>query len=289
MGIPAGVMTAMATTAQPLVIPVLNLHSPVADSGGGVPSGDAATAFGPRAVNETYWVQHVPSTATESYNAAFIMGDSPSRPFPGRTGGEIQDSGESGGGLANFPRFLEAWEDIGPDDAAVEAKTKIRGSFIQFKKSIFATAPFEAIDDPTQDNSLFFDPNPVKPDYMAAYGPATNTRPFIYKGGGQKRKAPYYRPPQRLWGYDVGLLSQTPDLFARRFAVPSAGVANEYYREVSRDDEWIRTLLCAAEQTPPAAAGGTPTYSQWAIADSKQRPGYCQQGTPPANNYSDPT
>jgi type II secretory pathway pseudopilin PulG len=279
--IPDGVMTAMTTTAEPLLIPVLNLHSPQ-----GTPNAAPASAFGGNTINENYWVQRVPSTTTENFNAVFIMGDSPSRPFTGRTG---LYSGEGGGGLANFPRFLESWQDAGTDTNASKADTKIRGSFIQFKRSIFATAPFEAIDDPQSDNSLFFDSPTVgaRPDYMLSFNQATSN-PYIYKGGGQLRKAPYYNPPDRLWGYDVGLLKQSPDLFARRFSTPSAGTPNEYFREVGRDDKWIATLLCAAEETPPAASAAAPTYEKWAIADPKQRPSSCQNGTPPPNQYNDP-
>lgn len=276
-GIPNGVMTAMTTTAEPLLIPVLNIHSPQ-----GSPADNAAAAFGGNSINERYWVQHVPSGVTETYNAVLIMGDSPLRPLPGLTG---IDSGEGGGGLANFPRFLEAWQNPGgPDSDATKSSTKIRGSFIQFKRSVFATAPFEAIDNPQQDNSLFFDTptGGTTPAYMANFTDAAS-RPYIYKGGAQFRKAPYYRAPNRYWGYDVGLLSQTPDLFARRFSTPSAGTPNEYYREVGRGDRWIQNLLCAAEQT-----AGT-TYGKWAIADPKQRPSDCQEQTPSPAKYNDPT
>ncbi|MEW6491352.1 MAG: hormogonium polysaccharide biosynthesis protein HpsA [Cyanobacteriota bacterium] len=265
---PTGTITAMTTAAQPLLIPMLNLHSPQGNPGN-APFGNGET------ITQT-WIQRLQPAVTETYNAVLIMGDSPSRPFPGKTG---VDSGESGGGLANFPRFLEAWNG---------SSTKISGGFIQFKNSIFATAPFEAIDDPQSDNSLFFD-SPAfgqRPPYMGDFNAAT-TRPYIYKGGGQRQKAPYYFPPKRLWGYDVGLLSQAPDLFARRFSTPSAGVPNEYYREVSRDDKWVQTLLCAAEKNPPTTQGGQPTYDQWAISDPRQRPSSCQEPTPPAAKYSD--
>jgi hypothetical protein len=263
--LPAGVMTALTTTDQPLVMPVLQLHSPQ-----GTPSANLSTVFDGITVNANYWVQRVPSNTPKEeriYNAVFIMGDSPSRP-----------PGESGGGLPNFPRFLEAWEDTHPtdDNSAPKATNIIQGSFIQFKKSAFATAPFEAIDDPTQDNSLFFD-GATGPLYMAQF----NFTDYRYKGGGQGRKAPYYRPPIREWGYDVGLLSQTPDLFSRRFANPTAGTPNEYFRQVNRDDKWVQTLLCAAQPTAAAGAGGAATY-EWAIADSQQRPASCGTATPGA-------
>lgn len=276
--IPSTFMTAMTKVDQPLLTPVLQLHSPQ-----GAPAANAATAFGGRPITELYWIPHIPQNRTINYNAVFVMGDSPSRPLEENLDNDF-NKGESGGGLPNFPRLLEAWEDAGPEKPSNqpdEAATKIRGSFIQFKKSIFATAPFEHIDDPTKDNSLFFDSvGTGKPDYMTSFGQADLLGSYIYKGGGQLRKAPYYRPPNRQWGYDVGLLSQTPDLFSRRFANPSAGIPNEYYREVGRDDKWIQTLLCAAQKQTGGGAG-----YEWAIPDPKQRPtSVCR----PIGDYSDP-
>jgi hypothetical protein len=94
-------------------------------------------------------------------------------------------------------------------------------------------------------------------------------RKYKYRGGSASQKAPYYRAPERRWGYDVGLLSQTPDLFARRFSSPSAGIPNEYYREVGRDDEWITQLLCAAKPKDPTKPDGD--YER-AISDPKLLP-----------------
>jgi type II secretory pathway pseudopilin PulG len=281
--IPKGAMTAMTTTDQPLVIPVLQLHSPE-----GQPSTALSTAFGTKSINAGKWVQRINGGEKETYNAVLIMGDSPSRPFS-------TDLGESGGGLGNFPRFLEAWESAvsGASDSTTKAQKAtidIKGSFIQFKKSAFATAPFEAVDDPQKDNSLFFDNNNVlKPDYMTGFTDSdagtviTYARPYIYKGGAQFRKAPYYRAGNREWGYDVGLLSQTPDLFARRFANPSVGTPNEYFRQVSRDDAWVARLLCATQPIAASAVGGAPTY-EWAIADPQQRPSLCQAPQPGADD-----
>ena len=259
--LPPNAMTAMTVVDQPALLPILQLHSA---------QGNPTDGFGTATINQDYWVQRVlQSTPKEDrmYNAVFIMGDSPSRPPT-----------ESGGGLPNFPRFLEAWENAGPDDTkGDEAINDIKGSFIQFKKSAFATAPFEAIDDPTKDNSLFFD-TPTsgnRPVYMGGFTEADG-RPYIYKGGGQGRLAPYYRPPQRQWGYDVGLLTQTPDLFSRRFANPTVGTPNQYFRQVNRNDPWIETLLCAAQSTTGGAG------FERAIADPQQRPSNC----PPIADYS---
>jgi hypothetical protein len=188
------------------------------------------------------------------------MGDSPSRPIPGAS------ENEYGGGLPNFPRFLEAWEQSENNAGAVApSPAKISGGLIQFFRSKYASAPFEAINDRTKDTSLFFDASTGgKPDYMQI----VTDQGFVYRGGASGRKAPYYRPPNRQWGYDVGLLKQTPDLFSRRFATPSAGTPNEYYREVGRDDKWVQALLCAGEPN----AGGAFQYS----LDAANRPPNCR-------------
>ncbi|MCC8455958.1 hypothetical protein LMJ43_37465, partial [Streptomyces rochei] len=56
----------------------------------------------------------------------------------------------------------------------------------------------------------------------------------------------YFVPPTREWGFDVGLLSQPPDLFAQKFTIPaSEKKPDEYFREISRDDDWVKSLLCA--------------------------------------------
>jgi hypothetical protein len=75
-------------------------------------------------------------------------------------------------------------------------------------------------------------------------------------------------PPTRQWSYDVGLLFQSPDLFASKLAVTPPEPPDEYLREVGRDDTWVQTLLCAKETSNP------PT--NFAIKDQKQRPDSCQ-------------
>lgn len=258
-------MTAMTTTAQPLLVPVLQLHSPK-----GVPSNNRNTAFesDSRDTPNLRWLQRAQQNT--NYNASLIMGDTPARPYT--TGG-----GENNGGLHNFPRFLENW---------VGRTATIKGSLIQYIKSKYATGPFDAVDlvnQPEADNSLFFD-GPV-PDYISGSNPDLGSNPadpqgYQYTEAAARNKAPFYQPPTRNWGYDVGLLSQTPDLFSRRFAIPSAGTPNEFYREASGDDPWVQGLLCAAEQNN---AG---TY-QWTIRDPAQRPNSCRTGNPGAE-YNDP-
>ncbi len=74
-------------------------------------------------------------------------------------------------------------------------------------------------------------------------------------------------PPTRQWSYDVGLLFQSPDLFASKLAVTPPEPPDEYLREVSRGDTWLQTLLCAKETSNP---------NNFAIRDQKQRPDSCQ-------------
>ncbi|MGB3419713.1 MAG: hormogonium polysaccharide biosynthesis protein HpsA [Dolichospermum sp.] len=73
-------------------------------------------------------------------------------------------------------------------------------------------------------------------------------------------------PPTRQWSYDVGLLFQSPDLFASKLAVTPDEPPDEYLREVSRGDTWVQTLLCAKETS----------NTNFAIKDQKQRPDICQ-------------
>ena len=75
-------------------------------------------------------------------------------------------------------------------------------------------------------------------------------------GGTVVGRLPFFIPPLRDWGFDVGLLSQPPDLFTRKFTTPpSTPTPAEYFREVGRDDEWVQTLMCGViEQTPAIKA-----------------------------------
>jgi hypothetical protein len=51
----------------------------------------------------------------------------------------------------------------------------------------------------------------------------------------------------RQWSYDPALLFQLPDLFASKLVVTPPDLADEYFREVGRDDTWVQTLLCAKD------------------------------------------
>ncbi|RAM51650.1 MAG: hypothetical protein C6Y22_10515 [Hapalosiphonaceae cyanobacterium JJU2] len=205
----ANTLTGTNPIEQPLVVPVLQLQYPTITSGSNTlsTSGDATSL---------HWMQR--ATATET-NLVFAQGNTPER--PSATG----NIGESNGGLENFVRYLETW-DLG----STSLKHKALGSFIQFKRSSYATAPWQPlIADPAGTSGTF--------EYPQLYQAST-------ANGG---RSPFYAPPSRGWGYDVALLTQLPDLFSQRFTAPSINDPNEFYREVGRDDTWVKTLLCAAQ------------------------------------------
>jgi Tfp pilus assembly protein PilX len=140
---------------------------------------------------------------------------------------------ENGGGLHNFPRLLENWE------PGTSQTTRISGSFMQLGRSAYATAPFFVTLD------------------------STNT----YKNNNTSGKLPYYRSPIRQWGYDVGLLSQSPDAFALKLVRIPKDKPDEYYREVGRDDTWVQSLLCAKN-----VDGDTDASNDIYVIATSQRP-----------------
>ncbi len=130
-------------------------------------------------------------------NAMIISGIVPSR------------AQQSYGGLHNFPRFLENWE-----DPAVNLY--IAGSFIQLYFSTSATGPF---------------------DHDAWERPSMPTGTETIK---------YYRPPGRRWGYDVGLQFKPAGAVSKRFTVPTSP-RSEFYKELPVDDPYILKLRCAKD------------------------------------------
>mgnify|MGYP001800484670 FL=1 len=115
------------------------------------------------------------------------------------------------GGLHNYPRLLESWRD--PNTAL-----NIGGSFIQLNFSTSATGPFDQ-------DSWESDDTPTGDEYIE-----------------------YYRNPLRNWGFDVGLLYNSPAPAARRFN-DVGRERNEYYREVAADDPYVTNLRCAEDAT----------------------------------------
>ena len=221
-----------APDGQPLLVPVLQIH----DAMGSPPNLRPDRSSGSVTNSEDFrdkWLQ--PATST-TFNATFVLGSSPSR------------AAEISSGLNNFVRFLENWD----GDTA-----KISGSFIQLQRSAFATGPLAPIftarsttaSTNTNNFSLF--------DYALDTYPTQNANGLL----------PHYWPPSRKWGFDIAVLSEQPDLFAQRFTAPPTGRPNEFLREVTRDDDWVKTLLCAGE---PASGGA---YSN--AVPNEYRPSSC--------------
>jgi hypothetical protein len=199
------------------------------------------------------WLQQPRST---NYNAAFVVGNSPDRP------------GESSAGLHNLVRFQENWSPENGTSAAPQPKQSatIKGSFIQIQRSSYATAPYGPI---RRGGS-----QPIAAD--TGGGLSIFGYPYQrYPSGIAANTLSHFSPPIRQWGFDVGLLSQTPDLFSQRFTENISKTQN-YYRQVGRDDPWVQALLCAAAPTDPDAPeqrrgeSGT-TYTKYAVPD-KERP-----------------
>jgi hypothetical protein len=204
--------------SQPLLLPVPQIQTvsaPTPPGGSAMPRGAAGGN-----VRATGWI---PQAVDTTFNLIVGAGDTPSRALNAT-------SGDFNGGLQNLPRFLESWNNGG-------RATNIRGSFIQQNRSAFSTAPYQPIL-PLAPSVLpsLFQLQPNSP-------PLTITNTYNTDAGAGL--IPYFSPPSRNWGYDVGLLSQPPDLFTQRFTTPATNTQPaEYFREVSRDDPWVTILMC---------------------------------------------
>ncbi|OKH45468.1 hypothetical protein NIES2101_26395 [Calothrix sp. HK-06] len=184
------------------------------------------------------------ATSDTTYNATFVVGNSPGRPA------------EIAAGLQNFVRFLEAWRtDTNNNDTSTPRIARISGSFIQLQRSKFATAPIGGV--PRANNA-----NTVNASSTANLAGSLSIFDFpndTYVTPNGEGSLPFYWAPLRNWGFDVGLLSEQPDLFAQRFTQPQTGRPSEFFREVGRDDPWVQGLLCAgiASDKKGEAAGAT--------------------------------
>lgn len=204
---------------HPRLVPVLQIQAPTQTSG--LPANASAAGN----ANATRWL---PQATNTIYNLVVAAGDVPSRP-----GNSSNVGGETNGGLQNIVRVMENWGT--PTQMAVT----ISGSFVQLGRSAYATAPYQSI----LLNSL-----PAK---------IFDSNINVYANSSGSGRIAYFIPPDRNWGYDVGLLSQVypePDLFTKNFGKLD-GKPNEYFREVGRDDPWVKALLCAIpdseENRPP--------------------------------------
>lgn len=199
-------VTAMSTQDQPLLVPVLQIHVPRITDANAPSEATKKNNHG----HDTYWM---PPPRNTEFNLVVGGRDVPARP------------GDTNGGLQNLPRFLENWENP-------SKSTDIFGSFIQLGRSNYATAPYLQIRDTLNPPASIF------PNHSTAHR--------IYSSGTGGGKIAYQGPPARNWGFDVALLFQVPDLFAEQFTVkPTDSKPDEYFREVSGDDDWIKGLLCS--------------------------------------------
>ena len=276
--------TAMTEVDQPALLPVPQLHVPNDTGLGsfnqpGVGSGVSGTNGSPTSSTGQWTIR---PTKTE-VNVYFVAGNTPARNGVSyqlsstvrseggvAAGTVVTVGGETGGGLPNFIRLLENWQSV---------PLKIAGGFIQNTKSKFATAPWASTGpsflSSTSGNGSVSDVTSIFLNPLAPGASGTTGFDLRYQSVtlGNQRVA-YFSPPIRLWGYDVGLLTQQPDRFAERFAVPIPG-ANEFFREISGDDPWVEALLCALEPTTPTALSA---------ATSTINPGFAQSlGTDPKN------
>ncbi|MEY3866952.1 MAG: hypothetical protein RLZZ338_843 [Cyanobacteriota bacterium] len=247
-------------TDQPLLVPMLSIHSPT-----GKPGADDTTVFGGtgRPADKSLQAQWLmkaslgiqgsgTSRNPTIFNATFVSRNTPSRPTPG----------ETGGGLANFVRLLEQW------GGGITRTLYISGNFIQTGQSNYATGPIMSADPSVSAQSgLFLSLSGNK----APYRWDDNDLGFQYRGGGFVGRSPFYFPPTRNWGFDVGILSQMPDLFGQRFTGKAVAASVEYFRGMNRDDTWVKNLLCAAA---PDTQGN---YTQKALAS---RPTTVEQNCP---------
>jgi hypothetical protein len=122
--------------------------------------------------------------------------------------------GQSNGGLQNFPRLLEDWS---------TKKLFIAGSFVQLNFSTYADAPFDIEKD--------------------GWEPEPNNDPDT-----GEVKTPYYKEPNRRWGYDVALQYNPPSPALKR-SISRGTPRSEFYKNLPADDPYIKHLRCASIDT----------------------------------------
>ena len=278
-------MRAIASQDQPLLQPVLQNQYLTSIPGNNLNNWNPQTNS---LVRETRWLPGANNSEDPMiFNLVMGTGDTPNHPDSNDEG----DNSDFNGGIANLPRYLEDWNP-GGDSITLQ----IRGSLMQLRRSEYATAPFRPLLEPAWFNNY----NKVKnytgglfaearanedPSNYTIANNAQNAGQFDQTGGyvqgysyNQKNlfdltRLPFYWAPTRDYGYDVGILSQISDLFARRFTLPPTEEPNEFFREASRDDAWIETLLCGYVLTPEDAT--TLTVDTESLQDATQREQFC--------------
>lgn len=158
-------------------------------------------------------------------NAIIVSGIVPPRKF------------QNNGGLSNFPRFIESWNtspltvnyppaanDLQSPGANTAVPLRFSGSLVQLNFSNYATGPW--------------DQDAWHPGQMPT------------SGGPPNENLRYYNPPDRRWGYDVGLQYAPAGPVARRMVVPDLQ-RSEFYREPPADDPYICLLRKAVNYPCP--------------------------------------
>ena len=252
-------LTAITSQNQPLLWPVLQLQYITSAPGNNVSNTNPRTTGS--TVNQTQWQPRAitdldnPTSEANSLilNAVIATGDTPVHPA---TATAPAIGSDFNGGLVNIIRLLE---DFIPNGSRQTMQFRLRGAIMQIRRSRYSTAPFEPLIQPYWEAT--FPPNGIVGglfDYAQSYGHNQNFGSFT--------REPYYSAPGRDIGFDVGILSQLPDLFAQQFTAPPTEKPNEFFREVNRGDEWIETLLCGRLERDP---------DEFAIVDGDQRPNQC--------------
>ena len=252
-------LTGTDANEQPLLVPVLQIHMPnkATKSADDPPKeyDELPGNYDDRGyAADKNWFQTASPTTT---NLTIAGGDTPAR------------STETNGGLENFIRYLEKWqEDYGKDKDGVSHS--LSGSIIQYKRSAYATAPWQVVQaivsgksSTSKGTSIFGS------DYELFYASHVNRT-------NKKSMTPFYTPPSRQWGFDVGLLSQLPDLFALTFTMSPTNKPNDFFREVNRDDKWVKTLLCAKTLNVNKTSGNITPTNKNAVSESQRPQDFCK-------------
>jgi len=227
---------------QPLLIPVVQLHATnnAPTNTADISSFPVGNILGEETKAQSRWL--IPAkTGTTRYNLVFGSGDGPNRPT------------EHNGGLQNFPRLVENWI---TGTGGTRGTVQIQGSFIQLRRSRYATAPSISLQlAPASNPTLNSKDITTAPGF---FGVTNVDNSDAYNINNVDRRASYYTAPTRNWGFDVGILSQAPDLFAQKFTAPSTETPSNFFREVSRDDDWVKALLCSKVADPTAINAPAP-------------------------------
>jgi len=252
--------------SQPQLAPITQIFSP-----DGTPGGTTLAEGTETPGIQQNWIQLASTTSANTFNTGLAAGNSPS------------STSEQSAGLQNFVRLLENWNgnsgsapgaDV-PSGSGSQIPHSISGSFIQFKRSAYATAPFAPIITTTSASATSC-PTGFPGGSLSIFGITPSCNYFTNKSNGT---TPYYVPPARSWGFDVALLSQLPDLFAQQFTVPSSSPPTEYFRQVNSDDPWLQVLLCAKQ---PATGTTAEPFVNFAVPVN-YLPSYCSSSPYTAN------